>query len=63
MIRTNHARAYGALCMAAATLPLANHLNFATWETVLVAFLVGLGAFLLTAIVPRGPVRHEPIEG
>jgi len=53
MIRTNHVRAYGALCMAAATLPLATHLNFATWETVLVAFLVGLGAFLLTAIVPR----------
>jgi hypothetical protein len=52
MIRTNHARAYGALCMAGATLPLATHLNFAAWETILVGFLVGLGAFLLTAIVP-----------
>jgi hypothetical protein len=56
MIRTNHARAHGALCMAAATLPLATHLNCATRGTVLVGFLVGLGAFLLTAIVPRGQV-------
>jgi hypothetical protein len=53
MIRTNHVRAYGALCMAGATLPLATHLNFATWEIAVVGFLVGLGAFLLTAIVPR----------
>ena len=46
MIRTDHARAYGTLCMAGATLPLAIHLNFATWETVLVGFFFGLGAFL-----------------
>ena len=52
MMRTNHARAYGALCVAAATVPLATHMNFATWEMGLVAFLVGLGAFLLTATVP-----------
>jgi hypothetical protein len=53
MIRTNHVRAYGALCMAGATLPLAVHLNFESWEKVVFGFLIGLGAFLLTATVPR----------
>jgi hypothetical protein len=52
MIRTNHVQAYAALRMASATLPLATHLNFTTCKTVLAGFLAGLGAFLLTPIVP-----------
>ena len=52
MMRTNYARAYGALCMAAATVPLAKHMNLANWEMGLVALLVTIGAFLLTATVP-----------
>jgi hypothetical protein len=52
MIRTNYARAYAAVCLAAATVPLATHLSLPKWETGLVAMLTALGAFLLTAIVP-----------
>jgi hypothetical protein len=50
--RTNGARAFGSLCMAAATVAVTSHFAFAPLEVAAIAFCVGLGTFLLTAIVP-----------
>jgi hypothetical protein len=47
--RTHAARAYGALCLAAATGTFVNHFAFPTWEALTLAALVGVGCFLLTA--------------
>jgi hypothetical protein len=52
MNRSNYMRAVGAVCVGAVTLPLTAHVDLAVWEMALVAVLVGLGLFLLTAKVP-----------
>jgi hypothetical protein len=52
MNRSNYMRAVGAFCVGAVTLPLTAHIDLAIWEMVLVAVLVGLGLFLLTAKAP-----------
>jgi hypothetical protein len=52
MNRSNYMRAVGAICVGAVTLPLTAHADLAVWEMGLVAVLVGLGLFLLTAKVP-----------
>ena len=49
MFRGNAAKAYGALCIAAATGFLASHLHFSTWQAVMLMILAGVGCFLLTA--------------
>ena len=45
----NYMHAVGALCVGTVTLPLTGHTDLAIWEMGLVAILVGLGSFLLTA--------------
>jgi hypothetical protein len=52
MNRSNYMRAVGAVCVGAVTLPLTAHIDLEIWEMGLVAVLVGLGLFLLTAKVP-----------
>jgi hypothetical protein len=47
MTGTNAARAYGALCIAAATGMVAEHFAFSNFEVLALAFFVGLGVFLL----------------
>ncbi|MBR1021621.1 hypothetical protein JQ559_16665 [Bradyrhizobium viridifuturi] len=48
--------------MAAASLPIAIHLKFAVWEVWSLAFLVGIGVYLLGA--ERQVIRHdEPHPG
>jgi hypothetical protein len=49
MNRSNYMRAVGAFCVGAVTLPLTARIDLAIWEMGLVAILVGLGLFLLTA--------------
>ena len=52
MNRSNYMRAVGAFCVGAVTLPLTARVDLAVWEMGLVAVLVGLGLFLLTAKAP-----------
>lgn len=52
MNKSNYMRAVGAICVGAVTLPLTAHTDLAIWQMGLVAVLVGLGLFLLTAKVP-----------
>ena len=49
MIRVNLTRIVGALCVAAATVPLTARTDLQIWEMGLVALLIGLGSFLLSA--------------
>ena len=49
MFRGNAARAYGALCIAAATAFLASHLHFTTWQAVMLMILVGVAVLPSTA--------------
>jgi hypothetical protein len=51
MNRSNYLRAVGNVCVEEVTLPLTAHTDLAIWEMGLVAVLVGLGLFLLTAKV------------
>jgi hypothetical protein len=58
MSKSNYMRAIGAGCVGAVTLPLTGRVaDLAVWEMGLVAVLVGLGLFLLTAKV--GPELAE----
>ena len=41
-------RLLGSLCIAAAALPVAIHLRFASWEVWCFALLVGVGVYLLS---------------
>jgi len=47
MIRVNYVRIVGAICVAAATVPLTARTDLEIWEMGLVAVLIGLGSFLL----------------
>jgi hypothetical protein len=49
---SNYMRAVGAICVGAVTLPFTGRLDLAIWEMGLVAILVGIGLFLLTAKAP-----------
>jgi hypothetical protein len=49
MIRADYTRIVGALCVAAATVPLTARTTLEIWEMGLVAILIGLGSFLLSA--------------
>lgn len=45
----NASRGIGAFCLAMATAGVTEHFAFGPWETVAVAFFVGVGSFFLTA--------------